>query len=266
MRIPRSTLLAGVLTSVLLGGTAHAAAAPAYKPVLTANPVYKSGELDLGTCQEEQAAPGDPQDVKKYLTGVLDCLNEAWAPKIRKAGYKFSKPSFQVITKLGAKTGCGRFPAGAQALYCTRNNKITYWLSPDFLRNPDDLRLMAVLAHEYGHHVQQLTGMLDAGTEYTGKNTRRVLDESRRYELQAECLGAAFIGDVWHSLGRSHDDWYYLVRNNGSGSFLSVFGLKDPGEETHGGGANVGYWLERGFAKESAAACNTWKAPKSKVS
>ncbi|MEU4508913.1 neutral zinc metallopeptidase [Nonomuraea wenchangensis] len=266
MRIPRSALLAGVLTSVLLGGTAHAEAAPAFKPALAANPVYKSGELDLGTCKEEQAAPGDLQDVKKYLTGVLGCLNEAWAPKIRKAGFTFSKPSLQVITKVGAKTGCGAFPAGAQAVYCSLNKKITYLVSPSFLRHPDDLVLMAVLGHEYGHHVQELTGMFDARTQYNGKNARRFLDENRRFELQAECLGAVFIGDVWHSLGRSHDDWYYFVRNNGSGSFLSLFGLKDFGEETHGAGANVGYWLERGFAAESAGACNTWKAPKSKVS
>ncbi|MCK2217501.1 hypothetical protein MF672_027465 [Actinomadura sp. ATCC 31491] len=51
MRIRLSALVAGVLVSVLLSGTAHAAtAAPAYKPALTKSPIYRSGELDLGTC------------------------------------------------------------------------------------------------------------------------------------------------------------------------------------------------------------------------
>ncbi|MCK2217502.1 neutral zinc metallopeptidase [Actinomadura sp. ATCC 31491] len=204
--------------------------------------------------------------MKDYLTGVLGCLDEAWAPRIRKAGFRFTKPSLQIITKPKGGTGCGAFPAGAQAVYCSLNKKITYWVSPDLLRAPGDLVLMLILAHEYGHHVQQLTGMFKARTPYNGKNAARVLDESRRAELQAECLGAAFIGDVWYSLGRSNDDWYYLVRNSGSGSFLSAFGLKDQGEVTHGLRANVGYWLERGYNGESAAACNTWKAPKSKVS
>ncbi|KAB8192214.1 hypothetical protein FH608_026325 [Nonomuraea phyllanthi] len=268
MRIPRSALVAGALASLLLGGTAHAAAAPAYKPVLTKNPLYKTGKLGFDTCEEPAVRSGSVEEVKGYLDVVLDCLNAAWEPRIKQAGHTFSKPGLQVITKPGAKTGCGKFPAGVQALYCTANNKITYWVSPRLVEEPTDLILMLVLAHEYGHHVQHLTGMFDALTEYNGKNEARVLDEARRFELQAECLSGVFTGSVWHSLGRKETEFAYYVKNSGTGLDLSAIGVEVEGwaEKSHGKAANIGRWLKRGYDTESAGGCNTWKAPKSQVS
>ncbi|MEV1169021.1 neutral zinc metallopeptidase [Nonomuraea sp. NPDC049784] len=269
MRIPRLALMAGALASLLFAGTAHAAtAAPAYKPVLAKNPIYKTGKLGFDTCEEPKVPSGSLDEVKGYLEVVLDCLNAAWKPKIKKAGYAFSKPSLQVITKVGTATGCGKFPEGAQAIYCPGNKKITYLLSWNLVEEPNDLILMLVLAHEYGHHVQQLTGMFKAETRYNGKNEARVLDEARRFELQAECLGGVFIGSVWHSLGRPDTDFTYLVKNGGTGLDLSAIGVKVEGwgEKTHGNAANIGHWLKSGFDTESAGGCNTWTAPKSKVS
>ncbi|MEV4169687.1 MULTISPECIES: neutral zinc metallopeptidase [unclassified Nonomuraea] len=270
MRIPRLALMAGVLASMLFAGTAHAAtaSAPAYKPVLVKSPIYKTGKLGYETCEEPRVQGGSLDEVKGYLDAVLDCLNEAWEPKVKQAGFKFSKPGMQVITKLGAKTGCGGFPAGAQALYCSLNNKITFLVSPNLVEEPNDLMLMLVLAHEYGHHIQQLTGMFKALQSYDGKSEAVLLDVIRRFELQAECLSGTFIGSVWHSLGRPETDFTYIVKHGGSGLDLSAIGVKQKswGEQTHGSAKNAGLWLKRGFDTESAGGCNTWKAPKSQVS
>jgi uncharacterized protein len=270
MRIPRLALMAGALASVLFAGTAHAAtvSAPAYKPAVAKSPIYKTGKLDLGTCDEPDVTSGSVEEVKAYLETVLDCLNTAWGPKIKKAGFAFSKPSLQVITKPGAATGCGKYPADAQALYCSLNKKITFLASPNLFDEANDLMLLAVIAHEYGHHIQQQTGMFKALTPYNGKNEARVLDELRRFELQAECLSGAFIGNVWHSLDRRQTEFDYIVKHGGSGFDLSSIGVKveNWGEKTHGKAANVGRWLKKGFNTESAGGCNTWTAPKSHVS
>ncbi|MGN9841881.1 neutral zinc metallopeptidase [Nonomuraea sp. H19] len=270
MRISRLALMAGALASVLFAGTAHAVTvtAPAYKPALAKSPIYKTGELGFESCDEPQVQSGSVDEVKGYLDTVLDCLNAAWEPKVKKAGFAFSKPKLQVITKPGAPTGCGKYPAGAQALYCSLNNKITFLASPNILEEPTDLMLMLVIAHEYGHHIQQLTGMFKAAMPYYDKGEARALDALRRFELQAECLSGVFIGSVWHSLGRRQTEFDYIVRNGGTGLDLSAIGVKvdNWGEKTHGKAANVGRWLKRGFDTESAGGCNTWSAPKSQVS
>jgi hypothetical protein len=262
--------MAGALATVLFAGTAHAAtvSAPAYKPVLAKSPIYKTGKLGLGTCDEPEVTSGSLEEVKGYLETVLDCLNAAWEPKVKQAGFTFTKPKLQVTTKLGVPTGCGKYPAGAQALYCPANNKITFLLSSNLVAEQSDLILMVVLAHEYGHHIQQLTGMFKALTPYNGKNEAKVLAEWRRLELQAECLSGVFVGNVWHSLDRRQTEFDYIVRNGGTGLDLSAIGVKtkDWGEQTHGSAANAGHWLKRGFDTESAGGCNTWKAPKSQVS
>jgi hypothetical protein len=262
--------MAGALASLLFAGTAHAAtaSAPAYKPVLAKSSIYKTGKLGFDTCEEPKVQGGSLDEVTVYLDAVLDCLNAAWEPKVKKAGFTFTKPKLQVITKVGVKTGCGPYPADAQALYCSLNKKISFLVTPSVVEEPGDLILMAVLAHEYGHHIQQLSGMFKALTRYTGKNEARVLDELRRFELQAECLSGSFIGSVWHSLGRRETEFTYLVKNGGSTFDLSALGVNVDGwgEKTHGSANNAGWWLKRGFDTESAGGCNTWKAPKSKVS
>ncbi|HEX4815217.1 MAG TPA: neutral zinc metallopeptidase [Nonomuraea sp.] len=272
MRIPRSALMAGALATVLtFAGTAHAAAAPApaFAPALAKNPLYKAGKLALGTCDEPEVRSGTVDEVTTYLDTVLDCLNAAWEPKIKQAGFRFSRPKLQVITRPGAPTGCGPYPLGAQALYCTLNNKITFLLSPNLVDEQSDLMFLVVIAHEYGHHVQQLTGMFKSlDTTFRGRSAAQRLDASRRFELQAECLSGAFIGDVWHSLGRRQTELDHIVRNGGSGSDFAALGIKvdGPGDQTHGRASTIGRWLKRGFDAESAAGCNTWKAAKPQVS
>ncbi|SEG35768.1 hypothetical protein SAMN05444920_102698 [Nonomuraea solani] len=275
MRIPRLALMAGALASVLFAGTAHAAtvSAPAYKPVLAKNPIYKTGKLGYDTCDEPKVERGTLEEIKNHFEVVLDCLNEAWEPVVKKAGFTFSKPSVQVITKPGAQTGCGPHPGPqgfsyAQAMYCPTNKKITFLATANLVEEKNDLALMANLAHEYSHHIQQLTGMIDALTPYSRKNQAKFLDERRRLELQAECLAGVFIGSVWHSLHRQETDFTYLVKNSGTGHGLSVIGVggKTSGEQTHGSSTNPGRWLKRGYDTESAGGCNTWKAPKSQVS
>ncbi|WP_327590498.1 neutral zinc metallopeptidase [Nonomuraea sp. NBC_00507] len=269
MRIPRLALMAGALASVLFAGTAPAAAvsAPVYKPVLAKNAIYKTGELGLETCEEPKVLTGSAEEVKGYMDVVLDCLNAAWEPKIKKAGFAFSKPSFQVVTKVGAATGCGKYPAGALALYCPTNKKISLLVQPALVEEQSDMLLLVTVAHEYGHHIQQLTGMFKGLTRYNGKNLARALDELRRLELQAECLSGAFIGDVWHTLGRRQTEFDLLVKAGGSGGGLGLIGVnaEDWGSKTHGKPTTVGRWLKRGFDTESAGGCNTFKAPKSQV-
>lgn len=267
MRTPRLAIIAGALASVVLAGTAPAAAAaPAFKPVLTKNPIYKTGKLTYKTCEEPPVNSGTEDEARVYFETMLDCLNKAWGPKVKKAGFAFTKPTFRVVTKVGSPTSCGEFPEGAQAIYCPRDKSMTMLLSPNIIEEPNDLGLLVVFAHEYGHHIQQVTRMFSAETRYNKKNLKRVLDESRHFELQAQCLSGAFVGGIWDSLGRSDSEFesYLKLTHNVS---LDALGVKtrSSADQTHGTDANNAYWLKRGFTGKSAGSCNTWVAPKGKV-
>ncbi|MFC4113512.1 neutral zinc metallopeptidase [Nonomuraea zeae] len=271
MRIPRSALMAGALATslfagILSAGTAQAAtvSAPAFKPALTKNPLYKTGKLGYETCEEPQVQNGTLDEAKLYFESVLACLDEAWAPKVKKAGFSFTKPKFRVITKPDKKGKCGGFPGSAQAVYCRLDKTITFLLTPEIVEEPTDLQLMATLAHEYGHHLQHLTGMFKAVDTPAKKTEARYLEESRRIELQAQCLSGVFIGSIWNSLGRPDSDFKILL-NSKHGVGLWAIGVKDAADHTHATNASNSRWIKRGFDTKSAGGCNTWTASKSQV-
>ncbi|MFI6454308.1 neutral zinc metallopeptidase [Streptosporangium amethystogenes] len=259
MRTPLITLLSGVLASLLFTGTASAVPAEQVRPVpkgktaLVANPIYKSGKLDEETCQEQPVYNNDLESTESYLSFVLDCLDKSWEDQFSKAKLPFSKPRLAVTSRIGVPTGCGKFPDGAQAIYCHKNKKITFYLDRGILADVTDLFLFQVMAHEYGHHVQELSGILPTVRSGKYRNDKEILATIRKFELQAECLSGVFIGSVWRSLGRRESDFRYVM--NAAYSTAS-----------HGKAANIAYWLTRGFRQENPGACNTFTAPRSKVS
>ncbi|WP_084957797.1 neutral zinc metallopeptidase [Thermoactinospora rubra] len=265
MRIPLKALICGVaaLCTALLSSPASATPVPKGKAALVDNPIYKTGKLELKECPEQPVPPDDYEGARVYLEFVLECLDKSWAMQFEKAGLPFSKPKFKVTANVGSPIGrCGKFPRGAQAVYCPADRTMTVLLDKGVLVGmfqadlEPELYLFTVLAHEYGHHVQNLTGMMDVIAARKYKDDKAFLPDLRRMELQADCLGAAFIGSVWRSLGRSDYDF----------RFISEILMGGVDSASHGKGSNAEYWLKRGWNGEAPGSCNTWSAPKSKVS
>ncbi|MEU8042025.1 neutral zinc metallopeptidase [Streptosporangium sp. NPDC049078] len=254
---PLLAVLSGALVSLFLVGTATADAdrlrpVPTGTAALTANPIYETGELKPDTCPERPVDNDDFKGATNYLNGLLRCLNTSWKRQFATARLPFSTPKLRVIRHAGVKTGCSEFPESAQAIYCSANKTIVFHLDKKALADVSDLWLFSVLGHEYGHHVQELSGIM---TTFDSRRYRTKKDynaASRRLELQADCLSGAFIGSVWSSLERPDSDFSYLRR----------FEKSSP---THGKAANYSYWLNRGFLAKGPDACNTFAA-KSRVS
>ncbi|WP_344475221.1 neutral zinc metallopeptidase [Nonomuraea monospora] len=252
-------LICGVVLSLaLLGNTAHATTYPIRDRVLTANKLYSAGELQASRCTERKVKPNDVALAKSYLTKVFNCLNTSWGAYFKRAGLPFSPAAIGFITK--KKRFCGEAWGGAAGKYCPAERRFVILLDKDLLADPSDLFLFGLAAHEYGHHLQNITGIDRAYEEhpYSGKN--ELNEQSRRGELQAECLAGVFIGSVWDSLDRTEEDWEYM---------LDV--QRESGDEhtkvrDHGKGRNIAAWLNRGFEAVSPAACNTWAASSAKVS
>ncbi|MFJ2029822.1 neutral zinc metallopeptidase [Streptosporangium sp. NPDC087985] len=259
MRTPLIAMLSGVLASLLFAGTASAGIversgpAPTGRTAQTGNPIYKTGKLELKECKEQRVLPNDLDSSRVYLEFLMDCLNESWGYQFAKAKLPFSKPRFETISRAGRPTACGRFPKGAQALYCPLDKKITFLLNPGILSASTEIFLLQVMAHEYGHHVQQLSGIMGIVYNRKYRSEKAFLADIRKVELQAECLSGAFIGSVWQSLGRPQSDFTYVL-----GAARST--------ASHGRAVNIAYWLKRGFDQEGPGACDTFSAPASKVS
>ncbi|MEV7969862.1 neutral zinc metallopeptidase [Sphaerisporangium sp. NPDC088356] len=252
-------LFAGLLASPFLAGTAHAAPASlAAYPIgntaaLTKSPLYTSGGLPRSSCPERAVTPGSVASAKSYVTPLFTCLNESWAAQLKKARIPFSKPRLQFISR--PQRACGqKWPTHAQGIYCPSYRRIVVLLDKHLTRQAEDLFLMDVIAHEYGHHVQNISG-IERGFDRLRHRSKTEYDEQlRRLELQAECFAGAFIGSVWDSLDRTADDWDFLLD-----------ATRESGDENnkvrdHGKGRNIANWLSRGYKAAGPAACNTWVA------
>ena len=227
------------------------------------NRLYKVGRLPASRCKEPTVRATSIAKVRAYYNQFLTCLNKAWAPVIRKAGYQFWAPQLQVYS---GKTSTSPCTLTSTAVYC--NGVIYMDAGYDIKNYRDSDRLWArttmafLIAHEYGHHVQAMTGMLVAShTRETYLNgSAAQLAESRRRELQASCLSGVYLGadkQFFPARGSFLNRWKWTVRNRGD--------QWNP-ERSHGNKTNHGRWSLRGFEAGDPAACNTFIAKPATVS
>jgi hypothetical protein len=127
--------------------------------IVLQNKLYKIGRIPASRCKEPTVRATSPAKIKQYYTQFLGCLNKAWAPAIREAGYNFWAPKLVVYSGRSANTFCD---LTSTAVYCDG----TIYMSADYdLKNQttyDPLwtrtTMAFLIAHEYGHHVQDLMG------------------------------------------------------------------------------------------------------------
>ena len=262
-------LLSGLIGSLVLSTAAGPAAAadvtrarpaPAGQAALTGNPLYKTGRFDFKECEELALAPDDTEkaqlyakEPRLYMDNLLDCLHKAWAAEFKQAGLKFAKPRVQYITNPRRRTVCGEYPRGALGIYCESKRAMVILLDGNLLRDPTSLAPLHVIAHEYAHHAQEMSGVFDTvGKRWRKLRVAQKLEHLRRIELQADCYAGVFEGAVWHSLGRDEFDVEDL--QDRLGSFV-----------THGKAKNRAYWHSQGWKSERLGACNTWAASRARV-
>ncbi|GLZ35892.1 hypothetical protein Lesp02_80790 [Lentzea sp. NBRC 105346] len=228
---------------------------------LADHPMLVTGAtLPQVTCQLPRFGVRDEQLAAYYTAGV-ECLNQAWGPMLEKANMPFEAPKLDASPDL--KDGpCGQAPTSEQAVayYCGRNR--TIYMPTSRLRNNGGgdapATHLATLAHEYGHHVQALSGILraaDVKITDAGEKTPAGLEMSRRLELQANCFAGMFLisasgrGSVTPQLAQeAEQDFQYALE-------------EAPEANAHGTAANQAEWASLGFKNNSTTSCNTFAAP-----
>lgn len=230
----------------------------------TTNPLTAGGELARVPCTLP-AWPDDNQNVAGFFDVAMGCLDHAWQPVLDKQHLPFA-PAKVVLTKEFPIPGtagrpdvaCGR-PAEENTFYCDG----TIYLAPGSYLATSTGRLgvpaaaIGLLAHEYGHHVQRLSGILPATVEQiglAGPGTDLGLELSRRVELQAQCFAGLFVGATFDqaSVDLVKQDNY--TRGDSPGL-----------PPDHGSPQTFGDWFATGARTHSLAECNTWAAPPAAV-
>lgn len=117
---------------------------------------------------------------------------------------------------------------------------------------------LAVFAHEYGHHVQRVSGIITAQTRIErqyGRMSDRGLESSRRLELQAQCFSGLLVKSVSDTGGQfTRADYPTAYEDQQRGDRPG-----DP-DRTHGTSAHSQAWWDTGYQTNRLARCNTWSA------
>ncbi|MFC4530957.1 neutral zinc metallopeptidase [Sphaerisporangium dianthi] len=264
-------LLALAVTLGIVLSTVLQAPSPGPAPALTSTPL-PAGAVTWGSLERNlvyaadvpvdhcPAPPADDTRSRLVLFNALtDCMGRSWRAALRTAGVHLAEPTRVFWTRPG-RGACGDYPGDAAAFYCPANQGI-------YLGAVDDehwMVLSAILAHEYGHHVQEVTGIMDAEAEkeYGTTGDAVIAALSRRLELQADCFAGVWFSAVRRSLPVTGKDWGIVLED------AALRGDEEDDEvrlRTHGTGEHVAAWLNGGFRGGRPGHCDTWAAPAADV-
>ena len=224
--------------------------------------------------QQEAGRVGSPSDEQgKFVDVILSSTTDVWRVEFQKMGRTY-EPTAPLVLYTGATgTRCGMGQSAMGPFYCPNDRRI--YLDLEFfdeLSNrfgaPGDFARAYVIAHEVGHHVQQLLGVgphVEEEERAAGSET-----EANRYsvalELQADCYAG-----VWakHAAEVSHGQ-VALERGDLEEGRRAAAAVGDdtlqratqgyvmPDSFTHGTAAQRTHWLQVGYDTGNPKACNTF--------
>jgi hypothetical protein len=213
-------------------------------------------------------APAQDQ-MSQFVSVVLADTEDTWNALFRERfGRDYEEP--QLVLFSGAvPSACGFAQAAMGPFYCPRDHRVYIDLSfyrelRDRFAAPGDFAQAYVIAHEVGHHVQNLLGLSDkvhSAQERADRSTANAL--SVRLELQADCLAG-----VWgHHAQRARnilepgdvDEALNAASAIGDDKMQQAArGYVVPESFTHGSSAQRQQWFRRGFEAGTLESCDTF--------
>ncbi len=201
-----------------------------------------------------------------FASTVLGSNNDMWEQVFSTSGHTYEEPKL-VLFRGATQSSCGGASAEVGPHYCPPDE--TIYLDETFfdeLRNrfgaEGDVAEAYVIAHEVGHHVQNLLGTDDAVQEAAAQGEADANELSQRLELQADCFAGL---------------WAYSIKDRGvfePGEIQEAIdaasavgddriqkastGRINPETWTHGSSEQRVAWFNRGFQSGSAERCNTF--------
>jgi len=229
---------------------------------------------EMGGGSSVQTLPVQPSaadnELADFVSVVLADTEDTWRGLFKQMGGTYEEPNLVLFTGM-VESACGYAQAAIGPFYCSRDKKVYIDLS--FYRDlkskmnaPGDFAQAYVIAHEVGHHVQELLGISDKVHAMRSRLSQKEYNNlSVKMELQADCFSGIWAhhaqkmrnilepGDVEEALNAASmigDDRLQKQSR----------GYVTPDSFTHGTSAQRVEWFNRGFKTGSINSCNTFKA------
>lgn len=211
----------------------------------------------------------EEQELAEFVSVVLADTEDIWTDVLGKEGINYVEPTL-VLFSGSVESACGVAGSSTGPFYCSADQKLYIDLSfynelKTRFKAPGDFAMAYVVAHEVGHHVQNLTGVLDQVHELQGKISK---EEYNQYSVRLE-LQADYLAGVWahHAQGRG-----YLDRGDIEEALNAAAAIGDdriqkqaqgyvvPESFTHGTSEQRQRWLFKGFETGDLSQWNTFEA------
>ncbi len=248
----------GINPNLLIGGAEIISGGSSYQQPYRPHPTYT----------------GAPKDqAGQFVAAVLGNTEDVWGQIFQAGGERYQPPRLRLYAR-AVQGGCGFASAAMGPFYCPSDRRI--YLDTSFFR---DMRVRFngchgkacefaeayVIAHEVGHHVQNLLGILPKVTAAQRSAGSRVKANQLqvRLELQADCFAG-----VWAHHSNQH--WKTIEPGDAEAALQTAAAIGDdrlqrraqgyvvPDAFTHGSSAQRQRWFTIGLQQGSVKACNTF--------
>jgi predicted metalloprotease len=217
-----------------------------------------------------EARPAEENRLAEFVSVVLADTEDTWNDLFRQAGGEYREPILVLFTD-AVESACGFADSAVGPFYCPRDEKVYIDLGffremRDRFRAPGDFAQAYVIAHEIGHHVQNLLGISEQVQNARARASQAEGNRlSVRLELQADCLAGVWAnhadrarniieeGDVEEALGAASAIGDDRLQKQTRGFVV-------PDAFTHGSSEQRVRWFRRGLESGSSGRCNTFDA------
>ncbi|MBN9022776.1 MAG: neutral zinc metallopeptidase, partial [Rhizobiales bacterium] len=215
-----------------------------------------------------QGQTGVPADEEgQFVATVLGDTEDTWGRLFQEGGKRYQDPTL-VLFDGQVQSACGFASAATGPFYCPGDRKLYLDLSffDEMSRRfgaPGDFAQAYVIAHEVGHHVQNLLGILpQVDAERRGASQAEANALSVRLERQAYCLAGVWahgadakglleVGDIDEALNAASQIGDDTLQKRSQGYVV-------PDSFTHGSSAQRSTWFKRGYEAGRVDACDTF--------
>lgn len=261
--------LRGILIAAVVGGVVWFAFPQFRAPIMALLGIGGGGgqvtQGEGSTCESS----ADATQACTFSRQILASTEDVWRGQFQQGRLPrynnqqpgaYQDPTLVVYSGAVATEGCGGASSDVGPFYCPGDRKL--YVDPSFydtmrdrLRAPGDFAQAYVIAHEVGHHVQNLIGATQVQVQGESQNQTSV-----RVELQADCFAG-----VWGHTAQSTlsiDDADLREALNAAHQIGDdALGQRNEDQFTHGSSAQRMTWFRRGFDSGDARQCDTFNVP-----